>query len=140
MKQYPTKNCKICDKEYTESYYGCNELIRMQRDNICFLCAFWELQSEKTQKTVIDGCVYTPGRRTKGEFRGCAGRRFDIEYFDGTKITTYDLWVSGIIPDRWKDKISNTARFLNNAERAQVGDITCFNPSDGKIPPYPLPK
>jgi hypothetical protein len=111
----------------------------MQRDHVCFTCAFWSLKAERGCDTVIDGCTYTPGKQTSGSFRGCAGRRFDIEYFTGKRITTYDLWVGGVIPEKWRDKMPDTARFLNGAERAMVGGTTCFGPSDSRADPYPLP-
>ena len=139
MDKDPIKRCSCCGDSYRESYGPSNELTRMQRDNVCFMCAFWSLKAERGCATVIDGCTYSPGRRTSGEFRGCAGRRFDIEYFTGKRITTYDLWVGGVIPERWRDKLPDTARFLNGAERATVGGITCFDPSDSQAEPYPLP-
>lgn len=108
--------CTICGKDEIHRYAG-QEWNRMQRDNLCFHCAFWELRAEAGCPTVIDGCTYTPGTRTTGEWRGMGGRKFDIEYFDGRVITTYDLWCGGVIPERWRERLPNTARFINGAER-----------------------
>lgn len=134
--------CAICGAvEFSVSYGKCREKTRMDRDGLCFICAFWELRAEAGCPTVIEHCVYTPGRRTSGEFRGCAGRRFDIEYLDGRRITTFDLWVGGVIPERWRKRLPDTARFLNGAELVQVGETTYFNHSRNADlpPPYPLP-
>ena len=139
MKDQPTKRCAICGQDYRENCMSGAELTRMQEKGICFTCAFWDIRAERGAKTVIDGCTYSPGRRTSGEFRGCAGRRFDIEYFDGKRITTYDLWVGGVIPERWRAAVPDTARFLRGAGRAQVGEITCFDSSAADTAPYPLP-
>lgn len=133
--------CACCGEEnFSTGYHDCHEKRRMDRDGLCFTCAFWELKAEKDNPTVIDGALYTPGNRTHGDFRGMAGRRFDIEYFDGRRITTFDLWSGGPIPDRWKSRIPDTARFLNEAKRVQVGETTCFNQSTASAPLYPLPK
>lgn len=102
---------------------------RMVRDDLCFACALWSIRADEGCPTVIDGCMYTPGGRTSGPMRGCAGRRFDIEYFDGRQITSFDLWVGGEIPQHFRERIPDTARFLNGARRVQVGDITCFDES-----------
>jgi hypothetical protein len=139
MSNKPTMQCSVCGEGYQESYMDCAELSRMQRDNVCFGCAFWSLKADQGGKTVIDGCYYAPGRRTSGEFRGCAGRRFDIEYFDGKRVTTFDLWVCGAIPAQWRSRLPDTARFLNGAERASEGGIMYFEPSDTVLEPYPLP-
>ena len=134
-------SCEICgDAGYSTSYSRCAEKERMDRDGICFICAFWELRAEGTNPTVFDGVVYTPGNRTKGRFRGMAGRRFGIEYFGGKRVTTYDLWCGGAIPERWLERIPDTARFLHGARKAEVGGILCFDGSAGQEPPYPLPK
>ncbi len=142
MKTYPNKICASCGKTYRESYGPSAELDRMIADGICFICAYWENRAEKPlpfAATTIDGCVYHPGNRTSGELRGCAGRRFDIEYFDGRRVTTFDLWVTGAIPEKYRDRMPDTARFLNGAERVQVGDTECFNPSRYAAESYPLP-
>lgn len=124
------KPCAICGEEnFTTSYFPCKQKTMIDRLGICFTCAHWEVAAQEGCPTVINHMVYTPGTRTTGEFRGMGGRRFDIEYFDGRKITTVDLWCGGEIPERWRDRIPNTARFAGGAKAVKVGDITCFNES-----------
>lgn len=94
--------------------------------------------------TIIGSHVYSPGNRTSGEMRGMAGRRFDIEYiapsiYAGQRITTFDLWSGSLIPERLLSKFPDTARFLGDAEKANVGGTTCWNASDRRHEPYPLP-
>lgn len=137
--------CKICEASDFHGNYASDIGERMKRDGICFTCAFWEMRAEAGCPTVIDNCVYSPGNNTnensRADFRGCAGRRFDIEYLDdGQKITTFDLWVGGVVPERWRERIPNTAKFLSGAERVMVGGGACFNDSRTSAPPYPLPK
>ena len=138
-KEWPT--CPVCGfpaRPTTKRQRpGAIDRIREQH-GYCFLCAFWENRARSHPRTVIDGYVYTPGTRTKGRFRGMAGRRFDIEYFDGTRITTRDLWGGGEVPEAFRDRIPDTARFLG-AERVKVGETTCWNASPDNRPEYPRP-
>ena len=106
-------------------------------------------QAGDPSETIIDGYVYTPGNRTSGSFRGMAGRRFDIEYiepsiFAGKRITTFDLWAGGQMPDWLRAKWPDTAKFLNGAEGVDLGKggiiERCWNPSMSRAEPYPLPK
>lgn len=121
--------CTICQKKESnpDSYCKCEESARMRRDTLCFICAFWEVSAEKSHDLVIDGCIYSAG---KGIGPGMAGRKFEIEYFDGRRITTNNLWAGGQIPPQYRDKIPDTAKFLGGAKRVQVGEITCWNPSE----------
>lgn len=133
--------CTVCKAEgFSTSYMDCEEKRRMDRDGLCFKCAFWSLKTERKHPTIINGIFYGPGNRTSGEFRGMGGRRFDIEYFDGRRITTFDLWCGGEIPDVWRDKLPDTAKFLGGAHDAKVGETLCFDGSRGDTPPYPLPR
>lgn len=140
---YPS--CPLCGRKDSYESFVKDDSIRSQlmRDkSYCFRCAHWEetAQSLVGRRTVITGHLYSPGNRTSGSFLGMAGRRFDIEYLaDGHRITTFDLWNGGCIPDHFRDRFPDTAKFLNGAERAEVGDITCWNPSSNKTPTYPLP-
>lgn len=136
-----TTTCTHCQAEgFSTNYCDCPEKKRMDRDGLCFECAFWSLRAESENPTVINGCFYTPGNRTSGSMRGMAGRRFDIEYIkDGRRITTFDLWSGGQIPEDWRDKIPDTARFLGGASDHDVGGTLCWDGSDRKAPTYPLP-
>ena len=79
---------------------------------LCWDCNYWhefeaKLELEHAKMTIIDGHVYGPGNRTSGEFRGMAGRRFDIEYIEpsvhaGKRITTFDLWSGSTLPETLK--------------------------------------
>jgi hypothetical protein len=102
------------------------------------------LERDHAKMTIIGGHIYTPGNRTSGEFRGMAGRRFDIEYmapsiYAGQKITTVDLWSGGSLPTRLTALYSDTARFLNGAEKAQVGETGCWNSSRHSAEKFPPP-
>lgn len=121
----------------------------MLKYRLCFHCNYWREEDERiardhTKLTIINGHIYSPGNRTSGPMRGMAGRRFDIEYIEpsayaGQRITTFDLWAVSEIPSEIRAKYADTAVFLNGAERCQVGETGCWNPSDNKTEPYQLP-
>jgi len=147
--QYFSYTCSECGREgsntYVEPYRS-----RMLENRHCWTCDYWadmarRLEREHSRMTIINGHIYSPGNRTSGSFRGMAGRRFDIEFIEpsdhaGQRITTFDLWSGSTLPDKLKARFPDTAVFLNGAERCQVGETGCWNPSEGKTEPYPLPK
>jgi len=138
---------------------GCGEVARNTycepyRTNLldrrmCYMCNHWfefekDLKSNHAKKTIIGGHVYGPGNRTSGPMRGMAGRRFDIEYiepsvYQGQRVTTFDLWSGSALPEKLRVRYPDTAKFLGGAEKANAGEITCFNSSDASAEPYPLP-
>ncbi len=130
--------CKVCGEPIRLTFME-DTLQRMCERRMCLSCDFWECIASKENGTVIKGHVYTPGNGYGSRDCGMSGRRFDIEYFDGRRITTYDLWSQGTVPEAFRDRIPDTARFLDGARRAQVGETTCWNPSSHQIAPYPLP-
>jgi hypothetical protein len=72
------------------------------------------------KRVVIDGEHYTLGEDKPGyEWKGFGGRRFDIEFFDGRKVTTHDLWHQGTIPPKWRERYPDNARFVT-PERGEV--------------------
>lgn len=140
--------CCKCGEEARNTY--CEPAYTQMMDRLlCWNCNFWIEQEKRYDKehpsmTIIDGHVYGPGNRTSGEFRGMAGRRFDIEYIEpsvyaGQRITTFDLWSGSKLPHHLRAKFPDTARFLGGAEKAQVGETTCWNGSERNGEPYPLP-
>lgn len=124
--------CAECgDENYSTSFSTRDEIgSLMAQHGICFNCGFWRVRLKKCD-TIIGGVVYSVGNQPKGgHFNGMAGRRFDIEYFDGRRVTTYDLRTSGQMPDRYRDKFPDTAKFLGGAGMVRVGDGFAFNSSD----------
>jgi hypothetical protein len=111
--------CKLCGIEnYSTNWVGAIKE-RMDQHGICWNCGFWLMHSETHHPTVIDGKLYRPGRATTGNHRGMAGRRFDIEYLEsGKRITTFDLWCQGEIPQHFRAIFPNTAKFINGGYAA----------------------
>ncbi|CAO0836086.1 putative protein OS=Streptomyces microflavus OX=1919 GN=Smic_80960 PE=4 SV=1 [Streptomyces microflavus] len=50
---------------------------------------------------------------------GFGGRRFDIEFFDGRRVTTHDLWSQGTIPPKHRERYQDNARFAPQPERSR---------------------
>ena len=146
--QYFSYTCSRCGKDTTNSYHEPTGS-RMLAARHCFHCDDWAEQQLRMERdhdrmTIIGGRIYGPGSRTSGSFRGMAGRRFDIEFiepsrFAGKRITTFDLWAGGDMPDDLREKFPDTAKFLGGAHEALVGDTACWNPSDRRAVAYPLP-
>jgi hypothetical protein len=145
--QYHEFECTQCNKTARNTY--CEPIgTEMLAWLLCFHCHFWKTFEDKTvisHTTIINSHVYTPGNRTDGEFRGMAGRRFDIEYLEpsiyaGQRCTTFDLWSGSEIPERLRSKFPDTAKFLGGAEKVTVGETGCWNDSDRRNPTYPLPR
>lgn len=127
--------CKDCGAVgYSTSYIEtCEEKKVIDTEGVCFICAFWRVRIAKKHDTVIAGYIYSVGNRPNGgRTNGMAGRRFDIEYFDGRTVTTYDLWAGSEVPERYRAQIPDTARFVGGAERVKVGETVCWNPSREK--------
>lgn len=118
---YHTEYCKSKEKDFIDSL------------GICFTCAFWRVLADdpSAKQLVIDGRVYGIGSENEsGGMRGFGGRRFDIEYFDGRKVTTHNLWAGSSVPERYKSVFPNTAKFLNGAKECKVGEIVCWDHSE----------
>lgn len=148
--EYHQFECDKCGETAVNTYIEPARTLMLERQ-LCWHCNYWREEEARLEKnhahmTIIDGFVYGPGSRTSGSFRGMAGRRFDIEYIApsahaGKRITTFDLWAGSQLPAEIAARFPDTAKFLDGARKAEMsGEIrTCWNPSDGKSEPYPLP-
>jgi hypothetical protein len=47
-----------------------------------------------------------------GGIRGNGGARYVIEFFDGRRVVSHDLWSSGIVPPKWRERFPDNARFI----------------------------
>jgi hypothetical protein len=135
--------CPGCGKTNFHTSYSstCREKKRMDEIRECWDCAFWECVVSDHNELVIDYHTYSVGPEPRPDerksFLGMSGRRFDIEFLDGRgRFTTHNLWSGGEIPAKFRDRIPNTARFVG-AEKAKVGDTTCWNPTPENQGRYP---
>lgn len=146
---YHEYTCSECGALAKNTY--CEPICTNMLDRLlCWDCNYWrdidvEIAADHKKMTIINGHIYSPGSRTSGSFLGMAGRRFDIEYIEpsiyaGKRVTTFDLWSGSTMPDKLKEKYPDTAIFLGGAKRCKVGETTCWNSSERKDDPYPLPK
>jgi hypothetical protein len=71
-------------------------------------------EDDPMRRVVVDGVHYYLGedRKESGTFKGFAGRRFEIEFFDGRRVVTNDLWYQGRIPPKWRERFPDNARFV----------------------------
>lgn len=70
--------------------------------------------SSPDRRVVVDANLYLIGDGARfGGFRGFGGREFCIEFFDGRKVATRDLWHQGVIPPKWRELWPDNARFVN---------------------------
>jgi hypothetical protein len=145
--EYVEFECAQCGETARNTYCEPSRS-QMKSRRLCFHCNYWKVfedENDVAKMTIISGHVYSPGNRTSGALLGMAGRRFDIEYiapsiYAGQRCTTFDLWSGSDIPEHLLPKFPDTARFLGGTEKADASGITCWNPSDRKAEPYPLPR
>lgn len=95
--QYHEYECSKCGATCRNTYCEPHRT-NMLNLRLCYHCNHWRefeerLKRDHAKMTIIAGHVYGPGSRTTGEFRGMAGRRFDIEYI-GPSIFAGDLTLS----------------------------------------------
>ena len=118
--------CESCGEKGFNTSYMPTTKSRMLEKGVCFTCLFWLDVIQDKSIIVIGGSAYSIG---DGTGDGMAGRKFDIERLAGDSFTTNDLWYRGAIPEIFKDRLPDNARFLNGASKQQCGDTYCFNPS-----------
>lgn len=109
----PLYICRACgclhDRSYDPDYSS-----RMEKEHLCFICTVWAIYAEEENPMVIDGHRYTVGNESSSVFRGFGGRRFEIQYFTGEKIVTTNLWHQGEVPAYFRERIPDTARFMQS--------------------------
>lgn len=119
------KKCSICNSDIKlEQYQDCNIKNIMKEKNMCFNCAFWQEKIDITNKDtlVIEGNRYQgnlinkDNRSTFG--LGMGGRDTYVMMLNNSNdIRHYNnVWCQGTIPELWKSKIPNNAKFISEKE------------------------
>ena len=119
--------CKICGKEEDVSHFIHQD--ELEKQGICFSCNLWQKRAndfpkeDKYLHPIIDGTYYTIGEEdSKSYFRGFGGARFQIEFNDGHRVVSTNLWCGGDIPAIWQNKLPNNAKFENNLKWKKIGE------------------
>ena len=120
-------NCKICGEEFDASHYVDDWRQQMEKHQMCHSCNFWRSMLEKDAKRppytccMIDGTHYVIAPENDSDpFRGFGGARFQIEFNDGHRVVTTNLWCQGEPNKHWIDKFPNNARFENNLKWTDI--------------------
>lgn len=119
--------CKECgylvSLNYMEPY-----ATQLRERQLCFTCNHWTNNIGKAARDrnvyIIDGWQYSGNHGERGD--GFGGRHFLIETNDGRRIETWNLWCQGDIPERFRDRIPNNARFLDEKQWIKTGDTWCL--------------
>ena len=129
---YPIVKCQHCGAEEKASYDIATKT-RMVENNRCFTCDYWlELSNEHVKDencfVVADnspsmhpGVHLFIGKESneKSIFKGFGGRKFEIEFSDGRKVISTNVWYQGPVPLRFKHLFTRFAKVNKSAEKAE---------------------
>ena len=108
--------CEVCGKEIETSKYSSGIICSDE----CFHDHYWlERIKRKNCKTqvVIDGSVYQIGDEHTCSMRGFDGRKFVIDFFDGRRVITTNLWSNGPIPENFRKRLPDNAKWGKDNEK-----------------------
>ena len=127
--------CKICGEEFDSSQYYKDTKNAMDEHQMCFSCNFWREKVEQDAQqpphkvAIIDGVhYYIDDENIVTNFRGFGGDKFVINFKDGRKVTTTNLWCGGEISEHWKPQFPNNADF--DWQWKKIGKYNYLIPKD----------
>lgn len=102
--------CSICGKQIEKSMYSNDVLCSSE----CFKIDYWNGKVKivnDADVVRVNGEHYYIGKEDEN-FKGYGGRRFKVSFFDGRIVETTCLWNNGTIPESFKHKLPDNARFV----------------------------
>ena len=109
--------CIDCGKHETGNWMdSCST--KLAERKLCFTCDHWTdllAMKDDPRSVRVKGVHYriAPPARP-GAFEGFGGARFDIQFNDGRKATTNNLWCQGHIAENFKERLPDNACFAPN--------------------------
>lgn len=110
--------CSICKSEYDLNDFELRNPLPqlMKARGLCFSCSFWtdKIESPAPNREIINGehFIFSPDNPNQ-YFKGNGGKPFYAIHNDGSIISTNNMWCQGTIPDHFKSKLPDTARFIS---------------------------
>lgn len=110
--------CSICGAEYELSSFDMHKPLPqlMKKRGLCFNCAFWidKIESPNPDREIINGEHYMfPPSCPNQDFKRTGGRRVYVMRNDGSLISSNNMWFQGVIPERFREKLTDTAKFIS---------------------------
>jgi len=110
--------CKVCGatEKTAEWRESCARELRKHR--MCFSCNHWRNQMKWDKErgrygyAIIDGSHYVLKPHAEGYPSGLCGATNLIKFNDGHEVACDNLWFQGEIPDCWKDRMPDNAKFV----------------------------
>jgi hypothetical protein len=110
---YMAHKCKNCGKNEHNQYIE-ETKEKLAENQLCFHCDFWTDKINHPKAIVIDGCHYMDSGAVPENYRGFkghGGRKFNIKMNDGREVITNNLWFQGDVPEKFKSKIPDNAKW-----------------------------
>ena len=134
------EKCKICGEPIEAENYIRSTSDAMKEHHMCFFCNLWRERIEEDKKLpphtacMIDGTHYIIGpENDDSPFRGFGGSKFQIEFNDGHRVVTTNLWCQGETHHPyWREKFPDNARFENNLKWKKIGECNYLVEDDSK--------
>lgn len=102
---------------------GTVEPHRLSKSDVCFSCDFWQRYVENrdaADRVRINGSHYIIGEEDARGERGCGGSKFIIEFTNGRRVITRNLWVQGKIPAHFREQLPDNAQFIREGDASWV--------------------
>ena len=115
------RTCSLCGKKILDYGYRNGETYNsMSKSELCYECAFWLNLIDNPvdgQEVILGKCyrVHEGGRKRFFKTYG-SKRVLYILKKDGTAMKTNDVWPLGDVPERFKDKLPDTAYWIGKKE------------------------
>lgn len=112
--------CKECGGVISGNWMG-NLDDKLKEKCLCFSCNHWqEIVEDKNnvRRVFVNGTSYWRKdyrkniRKEDEHVLGFSGSIFKIKMNDGSEYTTNDMWSTGLIPERFKERLPDNAIFL----------------------------
>lgn len=108
------EHCKECGKREDRDWMD-DVAKRLEEMQLCFKCCFWAAKvkiRDKPNVVRIEGYHYQIGNEGSDlAFRGFGGRKFVVLFDDGRRVETTNLWHQGKIPEYFKERLPDNAKF-----------------------------
>lgn len=101
----------------------CGSLVETHKP-YCHTCEFWmgivAQQATNTRCFVAGGMAYYIGNENT-LYKGSAGNLWFVEFKDGRRVATTNLWTNGRIPHRWLGHLPNSANLYSTTTAKRAG-------------------